>query len=357
MEELHGKVTFWLALSTIVISIGAGVPLGYNAGVMTVAAPVLFTDAVHLFDVPLVRHGISHGIRSVYLAEISPINLRGAIGVFGTLMHTCGLLLSHVVGFWGFYGQESWPILLSLVGCMGMVNIIVLPFCPESPRWLYIKQKRYRDAEKALQQLRGKTADISAEIEEMKIEALQDEDTGRGVGIIDIIRLKNPEWKTPLMLCVVITVGFYLSGFGALLFYTTEILKSAGLDQTEIALATVGYSFINVVSTFVGVLSVDRVGRRPLLICPFITGLVLLLGMTVSINTQEELGGYTFLVYFACLSMATIVVFRYLPETKNKTFGEISANFVKSPEQKMKQSEGVLETETYFNNGAVFEET
>ncbi|XP_072032860.1 solute carrier family 2, facilitated glucose transporter member 5-like [Amphiura filiformis] len=423
-EELHGKVTFWLALSTVVISIGAGVPLGYNAGVMTVAAPFIleflnatnqekwngnapelaitwiysctvtvysvggafgtivggrFSDSLGrkystvvcaillpiaglLMGVSQIAGiygllflgrfvtglygGISLVILPVYLAEISPVNLRGAIGVFSVFMTVAGQLFSHV--------------------------------------------RHTAGAFETLQQLRGKTADISTEIEEMKIEAQRNESgpTDRG-----------------------------------LFFYTTEIFESAGLDQTEIALATVGYSTVNVFSTIIGVLLVDRVGRRPLLLYPFMAGLVLLLGMTVSINTQddldwmkwltiaivflftaifgigpvsvknliaaelwlqstrpaavsitfqatwwamafislifpllnEEIGGYTFLIFFTCLLIATILLYRYLPETKNKTFEEITANFVKSPKQKRKGLEEDLGTETYVNGGAVKE--
>ncbi|XP_072032863.1 solute carrier family 2, facilitated glucose transporter member 5-like [Amphiura filiformis] len=434
-EELHGKVTLWLVISTVVVSIGAVVPLGYNLGVTTVAAPFIleflnvtnqelwngnapdlaitwiysctvtiyavggalgatiggrFCDAlgrkyslvVSAILLPLagllmgicqiagiygllflgrfvagLYAGISLGIIPVYLAEISPINLRGAVGVFAVFMTVVGQLLSHVIGFWGFYDQKSWPILLSLVGFMGMILIVVFPFCPESPRWLFLKQKRYRDAEIALQRLRGKTADISTEIEEMKLEALRDESnsTDGRVGAMDIIRLKNPEWKNPILICLILTVGYHFSGISALFFYTTEIFKSAGLNQEEIALATVGYSSINLIATVIGVLLVDKVGRRPLLLYPFMAGLVLLVGMTVTINTQEELGGYTFLIYFACLLAVTIVMYRYLPETKNKTFAEITANFVKSPKHKRKRLEEDLEAETYVNGGAVKE--
>ncbi|XP_072032873.1 solute carrier family 2, facilitated glucose transporter member 3-like [Amphiura filiformis] len=188
--------------------------------------------------------GISLGIIPVYLAEISPINLRGAVGVFAVVMAVVGQLLSHVIGFWGFYDQKSWPILLSLVGFMGMIIIIVFPFCPESPRWLFLNQKRYRDAE----------IDISTEIEEMKLEALRDESnsTDGRVGVMDIIRLKNPEWKNPILICLILAVGYNFSGISALFFYTTEIFKSAGLNQEEIALATVGYSSINLIATVIG---------------------------------------------------------------------------------------------------------
>ena len=66
--------------------------------------------------------------------------------------------------------------------------------------------------------LRGSSADITAELEEMRKEELKEEAnrvTEDVVGVMDILRFRNPEWKMPLLLCVVATLGFHFSGISA----------------------------------------------------------------------------------------------------------------------------------------------
>ena len=51
-------------------------------------------------------------------------------------------------------------------------------------------------------------------------------------------------------------------------------------------------------------------------------------------KSQDSIGGYTFLIYLFCLMAATFFLFRNLPETKNRTFEQIAANFTKPQHEK-----------------------
>lgn len=51
-----------------------------------------------------------------------------------------------VLGFFAFYDESTWPIVLGLSAVTGLIEFIVLPFCPESPRWLLIKQNQEEKA-------------------------------------------------------------------------------------------------------------------------------------------------------------------------------------------------------------------
>ncbi|XP_072033308.1 solute carrier family 2, facilitated glucose transporter member 4-like [Amphiura filiformis] len=190
-----------------------------------------------------------------YLAEISPINLRGSIGVFSSLCRALGSLIAHILGFAFFYSQTKWPIQLSLTACFAVINLILFPFCPESPRWLFITQNRREDGIKALQLLRGHDTDISAEIEEMKAEYLKSIQVSgnQTIDTLQILKFKRPEWKMALILGSVVQMGIQFSGFSSVMMYTTDIYESAGLGMREIAYATVGLSSLNVVMTGVSV--------------------------------------------------------------------------------------------------------
>ena len=81
--------------------------------------------------------GIGAGIATVvvplYLGEISPSNLRGAIGVLTQLALTTGILVSQVLGLF-MSDVPEWRWLVGIVGFLDIVQTVILPICPESPR-------------------------------------------------------------------------------------------------------------------------------------------------------------------------------------------------------------------------------
>ncbi|XP_030837476.1 solute carrier family 2, facilitated glucose transporter member 1 [Strongylocentrotus purpuratus] len=230
--------------------------------------------------------GMSLTIVPLYLSEIAPFNLRGAITTTHQLLITIGLLLAQVLGFFAFYDESTWPIVLGLSAVTGLIEFIVLPFCPESPRWLLIKQNQEEKAIAALRLLRG-VDDVVAEVDEMKLEH-QHEDETEKVGVLDLLCLRDRTWLMPLLICVVLHGGQQLSGINAIIFYSTELYQSAGMTDSQIAYATVGFGTLNVIVTIISVLVVERLGRRPLLLYPFGMLSVCLVGLTVSLALQEE---------------------------------------------------------------------
>nr|XP_054771127.1 solute carrier family 2, facilitated glucose transporter member 5-like [Lytechinus pictus] len=74
----------------------------------------------------------------------------------------------------------------------------------------------------------------------------------------------------------------------SIIFYSTELYKSAGMTDDQIAYATVGFGALNVTITIISVLVVERVGRRPLLLYPFGLLSFCLVGLTVALALQEE---------------------------------------------------------------------
>jgi hypothetical protein len=87
----------------------------------------------------------------MYISEIAPLNLRGGLGVVNQLAVTVGLLLSQVLGIEQILGTpDGWPLLLGLAVCPAVLQLILLPICPESPRYLLISRQREDDARKGL---------------------------------------------------------------------------------------------------------------------------------------------------------------------------------------------------------------
>ena len=77
----------------------------------------------------------------MYLTEIAPVNIRGAMGVLHQLALTIGILVSQLLGLRELLGsEERWPLLLASSAVPFISCLIALPWFPDSPRWLMVKQ-------------------------------------------------------------------------------------------------------------------------------------------------------------------------------------------------------------------------
>jgi hypothetical protein len=79
----------------------------------------------------------------MYISEIAPLTLRGGLGTVNQLAVTVGLLISQVLGVEGLLGtDEGWPYLLGIAVFPSALQLILLPLCPESPRFLLITRQQ-----------------------------------------------------------------------------------------------------------------------------------------------------------------------------------------------------------------------
>lgn len=117
--------------------------------------------------------GLCTGFVPMYIGEISPTAQRGAFGTLNQLGIVVGILVAQIFGLPLILGTEKlWPLLLSLTFIPTIIQCIALPFCPESPRFLLINKNEEEQARKVLQRVWG-TDDVSQDIQEMKEEGVR----------------------------------------------------------------------------------------------------------------------------------------------------------------------------------------
>lgn len=93
--------------------------------------------------------GFFCGVCPIYLSEIAPISTRGLIGTVNALAMCIGNLVTNILGLPTVLGSDTlWPLLLALIVIPAAVHVVGLPFCVESPKYLYIVK---RDESKAKQ--------------------------------------------------------------------------------------------------------------------------------------------------------------------------------------------------------------
>lgn len=249
-----------------------------------------------------INSGLNAGLAPMYLSEISPNSLRGAIGTVYQLIITISILLSQILGMSNVLGTENyWPLLLSLTIIPAVFQVVTLPFCPESPKFLLLDRDDEIGANRALTWLRG-TLEVHDEMDEMK----QEQESMKLVPKVTLKEmLTNPALRTPLIIANMMMLAQQLSGINAAIFFSTRIFESAGLDESSSQSATLGMGAMNVAMTFVSLILIDRAGRKTLMI----VGLCIMLCMTTLLCVSLVLSATVpWISYLAIVAVILFVV-------------------------------------------------
>ncbi|XP_047435440.1 solute carrier family 2 member 15b [Mugil cephalus] len=230
--------------------------------------------------------GISLSVVPMYLGEIAPKNLRGFLGLIPSIHICLGVFIAQVLGLSELLGkEEDWPLLLSIIVFPTVVQLMLLPWFPESPRYLLIEKGNVHATIKALKWFRSK-GNIQAEIEEMQ-EEQRSLSSIQTLSVCSLFMDRCVRWQ--VITIVVLNIGMQLSGIDAIWFYTNDIFKNAGIPEPLIQYTTVGTGAIEVIAGLLGCFTVERLGRRPLIIGGFLFMGMCCAGITVSVLFQVQL--------------------------------------------------------------------
>ncbi len=266
-------VTSWVTLGAMFGSLAGGFIADHfgrkrallaAAGLFTVGALVeaLAPDVPVLVFGRLVA-GFGVGVAAVaaplYAAELAPAAQRGRFVSSYQLAITFGIFVAYLVDQ-ALAGPEGWRAMLGVSAGPSVLLALAVLTAVESPRW-FAKSGRPDDARRALVAL-GATDDADARLAaiEASLRAEHEVPSWREVFA--------PRWRAPLKIGLGLAVLQQVTGINAIIYYSDSIFAAAGFTtpaaQTEATTWAIGA--VNVVSTFIAIAFIDRLGRRPLLI-------------------------------------------------------------------------------------------
>ncbi|MCW4000138.1 MAG: sugar porter family MFS transporter [Candidatus Bathyarchaeota archaeon] len=221
---------------------------------------LLGSNGLGVFVVGRVLIGVAIGLASfivpMYISELAPERIRGALVSLNQLFVTLGILVSYGVDNI-FSASGAWKDMFAVGLIPAAILLVGIAFMPNSPRWLVFKHQPEK-AKKVLERVRGQK-DVSAEMREIQT-AIQTESKGLGM-------LRTSAVKYPLIVGLSLAIFQQITGVNTIIYYAPTIFQFAGLDSATAAIAaTTGVGLANFLVTALALGLVDKVGRRPLLL-------------------------------------------------------------------------------------------
>ncbi|OAM88864.1 sugar porter family MFS transporter [Termitidicoccus mucosus] len=220
--------------------------------------------------------GMASNLSPLYIAEIAPARWRGRLVAVNQLTIVSGILLAQFVnwrlardlpagadGAWiaaSWFGQNGWRWMLGLTAIPATLFALGMLFVPESPRWL-VAAGRPAAAGHVFQKIggpayaRAAVADTTASLASSRA---NDKSAWRD--------LFDPKLRRVLLLGIGLAVFQQWCGINVIFNYAEDIFRAAGYDISSVLKNMAWTGSVNLIFTLAALGSVDRLGRRPLML-------------------------------------------------------------------------------------------
>lgn len=267
------------ALMFLVCSVGSAWPeigLGPIGG--------MGSRALLPFNVYRIIGGVGVGVASLlsplYIAEIAPAGDRGRLVTFQQLAIVGGMILVYFVN-WAIASQGDdaylhrlgWRFMFASEALPSLAFLVLLVGVPDSPRWLVMKNRGI-EARAVLERLTG-PAEADALLLDIESSLTQKHDGLFAFGSLVIV------------VGVLLSIFQQFVGINAVLYYAPLMFSNMGASTDTALLQTIIVGAANVVFTVVAMLTVDRLGRKPLLIAGALIMAVSMLALGILFSARE----------------------------------------------------------------------
>jgi SP family facilitated glucose transporter-like MFS transporter 3 len=232
---------------------------------------VLQTCASNMYMIVFSRFiiGFASGFSSVlvpiYLGELAPPRLRGALGTLTQFAMVIGIFVANILAF-PFATESSWRCLFAVTPIVALLQIIASPYLFESPRWLLNHDPKSNLARSIIRQLRGLKHEHEVEHEIGNYilgEAAQHQDEQKSQYFIIREMIAHKKIRILLFSSLVLQMSQQLSGINAVFYYSTSFFEGV-IDNPLVGTTIVGC--VNVIATYIALLLMDSTGRRTLIL-------------------------------------------------------------------------------------------
>ncbi|XP_043693292.1 sugar transport protein 8-like [Telopea speciosissima] len=210
----------------------------------------------------LLGAGVGSANQSVplFISEIAPANIRGALNILFQLCVTIGILVANLVSYFvSTVHPHGWRIAVGLAGVPAVILLLGSLVITETPTSL-VEREKFEEGRTTLMKIRD-TANVDTEFDQI-VHACE---LARQVKDPYGKLMKRPS-RPPLVISVFIQIFQQFTGINAIMFYAPVLFQTMGFKSDASLLSAVITGLVNVFSTLVSIYAVDRAGRRVLLL-------------------------------------------------------------------------------------------
>ncbi|XP_010421127.1 PREDICTED: sugar transport protein 11-like [Camelina sativa] len=195
----------------------------------------------------------------LYLSEMAPAKIRGALNNFFQLAITIGILAANLVNYATpkLKNGIGWRLSLGLAGVPAVMMLFGCLFLPDTPNSILVRGKKEK-AKEMLQKIRG-TMEVEHEFNDL----CNASESAKRVKH-QFTNIMQARYRPQLTLCTFIPFFQQLTGINVIMFYAHVLFKTIGFGSDASLISAVITGLVNVLSTVVSIYSVDRFGRRVL---------------------------------------------------------------------------------------------
>ncbi|XP_010516778.1 PREDICTED: probable inositol transporter 3 [Camelina sativa] len=235
--------------------------------------------------------GMASMTSPLYISEMSPARIRGALVSTNGLLITGGQFLSYLINLAFVHTPGTWRWMLGVSAIPAIIQFCLMLSLPESPRWLYRNDRKAesRDILERIYPAEKVEAEIAALKESVLAETADEDIIGHSYSAKLRGALSNPVVRHGLAAGVTVQVAQQFVGINTVMYYSPTILQFAGYasNKTAMALALIT-SGLNAVGSVVSMMFVDRYGRRKLMIISMFGIISCLISLAVVFNEASN---------------------------------------------------------------------
>lgn len=219
--------------------------------------------------------GLASSLSPMYISEVAPAQMRGKLVSINQLTIVIGVLAAQLLNWYlvrnlpvgatdefiknSWFGQQGWRWMFGLTAIPSVLFFLGMFLVPESPRWL-AKNGHSERANEILKKIGGENYALAA-VAEINSTIVKEE-----VQRVRFADLLEPKMRKVLALGVVLAVFQQWCGINSIFNYAEEIFRAAGYDISSVLKNIAWTGSVNMMFTFVALGTVDRAGRRPLML-------------------------------------------------------------------------------------------
>ncbi|CAG8950587.1 hypothetical protein HYFRA_00002796 [Hymenoscyphus fraxineus] len=292
--------------------------------ILTIVATVLQTFSprgkLGCFIAGRAMIGLGQGIAltsgPVYIGEMAPAIIRGKIMSFWQMFYSVGSFIAYWINYIcslhiESLGEWDWKIVVACQMLVPITLICLLPFIPESPRWYIQHDYPISYARSSLLRVRSTATEVEDELH-LIYDTLQFEVSNSSSYSA---LWKERSIRKRLILAFILNIGQQLTGQGTLNTYSTAVYKKVFKSSNQIALINALNATFGIIFTLNATWTVDRFGRKVLLICGALGMAICMLGVALVSSQTPTLadGSKSESVGISIVFLLFLFIFFYKP--------------------------------------------